>query len=146
MPRASRPALVKPWSLYHPLYGRPSCTTRLNTPWNTLLVLHHRILYHLFSRHLTEKRSLLNTIGGIVLAERGFGIKDSAKIMCSEINVPAFIQGHCSLYAKDMENTWAYMGVKKVIGSMCIKWTMLHKRNHYFTVMHSVITYPSVVV
>lgn len=58
-------------------------------------------------KHITENCGLLNKLlpGDIVLADRGFDIKDSVGMMCAEVKVPAFTKGGCQLDAKDVENT-----------------------------------------
>lgn len=85
-------------------------------------------------KHITENCGILNKLlpGDIVLADRGFDIKDSVGMMCAEVKVPAFTKGRCQLDAKAVENTRAIahlrIHVERVIGSMRNKYTMLHKR------------------
>lgn len=85
-------------------------------------------------KHITENCGLLNKLlpGDLVLADRGFDIKDSVGMMCAEVKVPAFTKGRCQLDAKDVENTRAIahlrIHVERVIGSLRNKYTMLHKR------------------
>lgn len=84
-------------------------------------------------KHITENYGLLNKLlpGDIVLADRGFDIKDSVGMMCAEVKVPAVTNGRC-LDVKDVENTRAIahlrIHVERVIDSMRNKYTMIHKR------------------
>ncbi len=40
--------------------------------------------------------------GYLVLADRGFDIKDSVGMMCAEVQIPAFTKSRCQLDAKDV--------------------------------------------
>nr|XP_055024600.1 uncharacterized protein LOC129414559 [Misgurnus anguillicaudatus] len=85
-------------------------------------------------KQITENCGFRNKLlpGDLVLADRGFDIKDSVGMMCAEVKVPAFTKGRCQLDAKAVENTRAiaHLGihVERVIGSMRNKYTMIHKR------------------
>ncbi|CAI5636544.1 unnamed protein product [Oreochromis niloticus] len=46
-------------------------------------------------------------IRDVVLADRGFDIRDAVGMMCAEVKMPAFTRGFCQLDAKDIENTRA---------------------------------------
>uniref|UniRef100_A0A3Q2ZP36 Zgc:113019 n=2 Tax=Kryptolebias marmoratus TaxID=37003 RepID=A0A3Q2ZP36_KRYMA len=84
-------------------------------------------------KHITENCGLLSNLlpGDIVLADRGFDIKDSVGMMCAEIKMPSFTKGRCQLDAKDVEDTRALahlrIHVERVIGCMRNKYKMLHR-------------------
>ncbi|XP_026072998.1 uncharacterized protein LOC113052776 isoform X1 [Carassius auratus] len=83
-------------------------------------------------KHITENCGLLNKLlpGDVVLADRGFNIKDSVGMMCAEVKIPAFTKRRCQLDAKDVEDTRAIahlrIHVERVIGSLRNKYTLLH--------------------
>uniref|UniRef100_A0A8C9ZFR5 THAP-type domain-containing protein n=1 Tax=Sander lucioperca TaxID=283035 RepID=A0A8C9ZFR5_SANLU len=83
-------------------------------------------------KHITENCGLLNKLlpGDLVLADRGFNIKDSVGMMCAEVKIPAFTKSRCQLDAKDVEDTRAIahlrIHVERVIGSLRNKYTLLH--------------------
>uniref|UniRef100_A0A8C1RMT2 THAP-type domain-containing protein n=1 Tax=Cyprinus carpio TaxID=7962 RepID=A0A8C1RMT2_CYPCA len=83
-------------------------------------------------KHITENCGLLNKLlrGDVVLADRGFNIKDSMGMMCAEVKIPAFTKRRCQLDVKDMEDTRAIaplrIHVERVIGSLRNKCTLLH--------------------
>uniref|UniRef100_A0A668AX52 Zgc:113019 n=1 Tax=Myripristis murdjan TaxID=586833 RepID=A0A668AX52_9TELE len=85
-------------------------------------------------KYITENCGLLGKLlpGDLVLADRGFDIKDSVGMMCAEVKIPAFTKGRCQLDAKDVEDTRAIahlrIHVERVIGSLRNKYTLLHKR------------------
>lgn len=56
-------------------------------------------------KHITENCGLLNKLlpGDLVLAFRGFDIKDSVEMMCPEVKIYAFTKSRCQLDAKDVE-------------------------------------------
>ncbi len=58
-------------------------------------------------KHITLNSGFLNNLlpGDIVLADRGFDIKEGVGMLCAEVNLPAFTQGHCQLVARDVEET-----------------------------------------
>ena len=68
--------------------------------------------------------------GDLVLADRGFNIKDSVGMMCAEVKIPAFTKSRCQLDAKDVEDTRTIahlrIHVERVIGSLRNKYTLLH--------------------
>ncbi|XP_049432846.1 uncharacterized protein LOC125889147 [Epinephelus fuscoguttatus] len=88
---------------------------------------------HSSDMHITENCGLLNKLspGDIVLADRGFDIKESVGLMCAEVKAPAITNGQCQLDAKDEESTRAIahlrVHVGRVIDGMRNKYTMLHK-------------------
>ncbi|MGL4354645.1 MAG: transposase family protein [Aeromonas popoffii] len=65
-------------------------------------------------KHITETCGLLNKLlpGYLVLADRGFDIKDSVGTMCVEVNIPAFTKSRCQLDGKDVEDTSAIAHLK----------------------------------
>uniref|UniRef100_A0A3P8NI01 THAP-type domain-containing protein n=1 Tax=Astatotilapia calliptera TaxID=8154 RepID=A0A3P8NI01_ASTCA len=83
-------------------------------------------------KHITEQCGILNKLlpGDVVLADRGFDIRDAVGMMCAEVKIPAFTRGFCQLDAKDIENTRAIahlrIHVERVIGSLRNKFKMLH--------------------
>ncbi|XP_025756460.1 uncharacterized protein LOC109196785 isoform X1 [Oreochromis niloticus] len=83
-------------------------------------------------KHITEQCGILNKLlpGDVVLADRGFDIRDAVGMMCAEVKIPAFTRGFCQLDAKDTENTRAIahlrIHVERVIGSLRNKFKMLH--------------------
>ncbi len=83
-------------------------------------------------KHITENCGLLNKLlpGDLVLADRGFDIKDSVGMMCAEVKIPAFIKSRCQLDAKNVEDTRAIahlrIHVERVLGSLRNKYTLLH--------------------
>uniref|UniRef100_A0A3B5MJP5 THAP-type domain-containing protein n=1 Tax=Xiphophorus couchianus TaxID=32473 RepID=A0A3B5MJP5_9TELE len=84
-------------------------------------------------KHITENCGLLSNVlpGDVVLADRGFDIKDSVGMMCAEVKMPSFTKGRCQLDAKDVEDTRALahlrIHVERVIGCMRNKYKMLHR-------------------
>ncbi|KAK9974226.1 hypothetical protein ABG768_022332 [Culter alburnus] len=83
-------------------------------------------------KHITENCGILNKLlpGNLVLADRGFDIKDSVGMMCVEVKIPAFTKSRCQLDAKDVEDTRAIAHLRipeeRVIGSLRNKYTLLH--------------------
>uniref|UniRef100_A0AAZ1XAQ3 THAP-type domain-containing protein n=1 Tax=Oreochromis aureus TaxID=47969 RepID=A0AAZ1XAQ3_OREAU len=83
-------------------------------------------------KHVTEQCGILNKLlpGDVVLADRGFDIRDVVGMMCAEVKIPAFTRGFCQLDAKDIENTRAIahlrIHVERVSGSLGNKFKMLH--------------------
>uniref|UniRef100_A0A3P8QH58 THAP-type domain-containing protein n=1 Tax=Astatotilapia calliptera TaxID=8154 RepID=A0A3P8QH58_ASTCA len=83
-------------------------------------------------KHITKQCGILNKLlpGDVVLADRGFDIRDAVGMMCAEVKIPAFTRGFCQLDAKDIENTRAIahlrIHVERVIGSLRNKFKMLH--------------------
>uniref|UniRef100_A0A3B5R6Y8 THAP-type domain-containing protein n=1 Tax=Xiphophorus maculatus TaxID=8083 RepID=A0A3B5R6Y8_XIPMA len=84
-------------------------------------------------KHITENCGLPSNVlpGDIVLADRGFDIKDSVGMMCAEVKMPSFTKGRCQLDAKDVEDTRALahlrIHVERVIGCTRNKYKMLHR-------------------
>ncbi|XP_038138972.1 uncharacterized protein LOC119782193 [Cyprinodon tularosa] len=84
-------------------------------------------------KHITENCGLLSNLlpGDIVLADRGFDIKDSVGMMCAEVKMPSFTKGRCQLDAKDVEDSRAIahlrIHVERVIGCMRNKYKLLHR-------------------
>lgn len=83
-------------------------------------------------KYLTENSGFLNklTPGDVVLADRGFDIKDSVGLMCAEVKVPAFTKGRTQLSAFDVESTrkiaHVRIHVERVIGTVRQKYTILN--------------------
>ncbi|CAI5681563.1 unnamed protein product [Oreochromis niloticus] len=83
-------------------------------------------------KHITERCGILQKLlpGDVVLADRGFDIRDAVGMMCAEVKIPAFTKGYCQLDARDVEQTRATahlrIHVERVIGSLRNKFKMLH--------------------
>uniref|UniRef100_A0A3Q4HKB2 THAP-type domain-containing protein n=1 Tax=Neolamprologus brichardi TaxID=32507 RepID=A0A3Q4HKB2_NEOBR len=83
-------------------------------------------------RHITEKCGILQRLlpGDVVLADRGFDIRDPVGMMCAEVKIPAYTKGFCQLDARDIEDTRAIahlrIHVERVIGTLRNKFKMLH--------------------
>lgn len=83
-------------------------------------------------KHITENCGVLNKLlpGDVVLADRGFNIRESVGMMCAEVKVPAFTRGRAQLEAKDVEETRAIahlrIHVERVIGVVRNKFKFLH--------------------
>uniref|UniRef100_A0A3P9DGH0 THAP-type domain-containing protein n=1 Tax=Maylandia zebra TaxID=106582 RepID=A0A3P9DGH0_9CICH len=83
-------------------------------------------------KHITERCGILQRLlpGDVVLADRGFDIRDAVGMMCAEVKIPAFTKGYCQLDARDVEQTRATahlrIHVERVIGSLRNTFKMLH--------------------
>ncbi|XP_077093987.1 uncharacterized protein LOC143746108 [Siphateles boraxobius] len=83
-------------------------------------------------KHITEHSGFLNKLlpGDIVLADRGFNIRESVGMMCAEVKIPTFTRGRAQLEAKDVEETRAIahlrIHVERVIGVVRNKFKFLH--------------------
>ncbi|ROL42305.1 hypothetical protein DPX16_8184 [Anabarilius grahami] len=83
-------------------------------------------------KHVMENSGLLNQLlpGDLVLADRGFDIRDSVGLMCAEVKTPAFTRGCSQLDAKDVEETRRIahlrVHVERVIGCVRTKYTILN--------------------
>ncbi|XP_022518560.2 uncharacterized protein LOC103044012 [Astyanax mexicanus] len=82
-------------------------------------------------KHVTENSGLLQKLlpGDLVLADRGFDIRDIVGLMCAEVKIPTFTRGRCQLDAKDVEETRKIahlrVHVERVIGCVRTKYTIL---------------------
>ncbi|XP_042073579.1 uncharacterized protein LOC102293686 [Haplochromis burtoni] len=83
-------------------------------------------------RHITENCGILQRLlpGDVVLADRGFEIRDPVGMMCAEVKIPAYTKGFCQLDARDIEDKRAIahlrIHVERVIGTSRNKFKMLH--------------------
>ncbi|CAL9688451.1 unnamed protein product [Knipowitschia caucasica] len=83
-------------------------------------------------KHITEQSGFLNKLlpGDIVLADRGFNIREHVGMMCAEVKIPTFTRGRAQLEAKDVEETRAIahlrIHVERVIGVVRNKFKFLH--------------------
>ncbi|XP_016382413.1 uncharacterized protein LOC107719510 [Sinocyclocheilus rhinocerous] len=83
-------------------------------------------------KHVTENSGLLNKLlpGDLVLADRGFDIRDRVGLTCAEVKIPAFTRGRSQLDAKDLEATCRIahlrVHVERVIGCVRTKYTILN--------------------
>ena len=82
-------------------------------------------------KHLTEHCGILNYLlpKDIILADRGFGIQDSAALYYAEVNIPAFTRGKKQLHSLQVKETRkiasAQIHVERVIGLVRRKYTIL---------------------
>jgi hypothetical protein len=82
-------------------------------------------------KHVTENDGfLINLVpGDIVLADRGFDIKDSVLMMNADVKIPIKTTGRAQLDAKDIEETRSLahlrIHVERVIGNLCNKYEIL---------------------
>uniref|UniRef100_A0A3Q3C6K2 DDE Tnp4 domain-containing protein n=1 Tax=Haplochromis burtoni TaxID=8153 RepID=A0A3Q3C6K2_HAPBU len=60
-------------------------------------------------KHITERCGILQKLlpGDVVLADRGFDIRNAVGMMCAEVKIPAFTKGYCQLDVRDVEQTRA---------------------------------------
>uniref|UniRef100_A0A3Q4MLM2 Zgc:113019 n=1 Tax=Neolamprologus brichardi TaxID=32507 RepID=A0A3Q4MLM2_NEOBR len=69
--------------------------------------------------------------GDMVLAERGFDIKESVALMRATLKIPAFTWGRSQLQAKDVEDTrklaHVRIHVERVMGCLLSKYTILNE-------------------
>ena len=82
-------------------------------------------------KHLIEHCGILDKLlpGDVVLADRGFDIKDSVGAMQARLHIPAFIKGKSQLSAMELTETRTIsnvcMPVERVIGNVQQKYSML---------------------
>ncbi|KAK2863569.1 hypothetical protein Q5P01_003102 [Channa striata] len=82
-------------------------------------------------KRIAEKSGFLDKLlpGDIVLADRGFDVKQSVGLMCAEVRMSAFTRGRHQLEAKDAEETrcTAHLRshVRKVVGVVRNKYKIL---------------------
>ena len=82
-------------------------------------------------KHLTENSGLLQKLlsGDVVLADRGFDIRESVGLMCAEVKIPAFTRGQKQLSPLEVEGTrriaHSRIHVERVIGLVRNKYTIL---------------------
>ena len=83
-------------------------------------------------KHLTEECGLLNKLipGDVILADRGFDIKDSVGLYCATIKIPAFTKGKKQLDGIEVEQTRRIANlrihVERVIGNVRKKYSVLN--------------------
>ncbi|XP_059358734.1 uncharacterized protein LOC132097125 isoform X2 [Carassius carassius] len=83
-------------------------------------------------KHITEQSGFLNKLlpGDIVLANRGFNIRESVGMMCAEVKIPTVSNGHAELEVKDVEEPRAIahlrIHVERVIAVVHNKFKFLH--------------------
>ncbi|XP_026125674.1 uncharacterized protein LOC113107400 [Carassius auratus] len=83
-------------------------------------------------KHITEQSGFLDQLlpGDIVLANRGFNIRESVGMMCAEVKTPTVSNGHAELEVKDVEETRAIahlrIHVERVISVVHNKFKILH--------------------
>ncbi|XP_065103379.1 uncharacterized protein [Paramisgurnus dabryanus] len=82
-------------------------------------------------KQITENCGFLDKLlpGDIVLADRGFDIKESVGLMCAEVKIPAFTKGQRQLEAKDVEDMTSIahlrIHLERVIGVVRHKYKIL---------------------
>uniref|UniRef100_A0A672T219 THAP-type domain-containing protein n=1 Tax=Sinocyclocheilus grahami TaxID=75366 RepID=A0A672T219_SINGR len=82
-------------------------------------------------KRITENCGFLDKLlpGDLVLADRGFDLKESVGLMCAEVKVPAFTKGQQQLEAKDVEETRCIahlrIHVERIIGVVRNKYKIL---------------------
>jgi hypothetical protein len=80
---------------------------------------------------ITENCGFLSKLlpGDIVLADRGFDIRESVGVMCREVYIPAFTKDKKQLSAEEVESTRKIVNVRihaeRVIGPVRQKYTIL---------------------
>ena len=83
-------------------------------------------------KFLTEHFTFLDNLipGDIVLADRGFDIKDSVGLLCSRLEIPAFAKNKKQLDAISIEQTRNIANVRihveRIIRNMRQKYSLLH--------------------
>ncbi len=74
------------------------------SPFQILLstLMHQGWGGHVSDKHVTEKSVILNKLlpGDLLLADRGFNVRDSVGLVCAEVKITAFIRGCSQLDAK----------------------------------------------
>lgn len=82
-------------------------------------------------KHLTESCGILNHLlpGDVVLADRGFDIRDSLGMLQARLHIPAFTKGKSQLSALEVEDTRTIANVRihveRVIGVVRQKYSIL---------------------
>ncbi|XP_053181589.1 uncharacterized protein LOC128364997 [Scomber japonicus] len=85
-------------------------------------------------KRITEECGFLDKLlpGDLVLADRGFDIKESVGMVCAEVKTPAFTKGQRQLDAKDVEETRSLahlrIHVERVIGVVRNKYKILSSK------------------
>lgn len=83
-------------------------------------------------KSLTENSSFLNNLipGDVVMADRGFLIKEFVELFDASVKIPAFTRGKSQLHPIDLEKTRSLahcrIHVERVIGSLKQKYTILN--------------------
>lgn len=82
-------------------------------------------------KFITENSNFLSHLlpGDLVLADRGFNVRESVQSFQAEIKVPAFVRGKKQLHPVDLENTRSLASlrihIERVIGVVRQKYTLL---------------------
>lgn len=83
-------------------------------------------------KYITEHSGFLNNIvpGDLILADRGFDIRDSVGTLCAQVNIPAFTNRRNQLSPTDVETTRNIANVRihveRVIGTVRQKYSFLN--------------------
>lgn len=85
-------------------------------------------------KSLTQNSTFLNKLlpGDLILADRGFLIKEFVELFHAQVRIPAFTKGHSQLHPTDLESTRATahvrIHVERVIGVLRNKFIILSSR------------------
>ncbi|XP_074550450.1 uncharacterized protein LOC141808040 [Halichoeres trimaculatus] len=102
------------------------------TPQGTVSFISHGWGGRSSDKRIAENSGFLEKLspGDIVLADRGFDIKESVALMGATLKIPAFTRGRSQLEAKDVEETrklaHVRIHVERVIGCIRSKYTILN--------------------
>lgn len=83
-------------------------------------------------KYLTEHSGFLDKLlpRDLVLADRGFDIRDSVGSLCAEVKIPAFTRGKNQISPLNLESArklaQSRIHVERVIGSLRQKYTILN--------------------
>lgn len=82
-------------------------------------------------KHITENCGYLDKLspGDVILADRGFNVKDTMGLYCAQLKIPAFTRGATQMHPLDLEATRGLAAVRihveRVIGLVRNKYTIL---------------------
>uniref|UniRef100_A0A671NQ74 DDE Tnp4 domain-containing protein n=2 Tax=Sinocyclocheilus anshuiensis TaxID=1608454 RepID=A0A671NQ74_9TELE len=82
-------------------------------------------------KHITENCGYLEKLspGDVILADRGFSVKDTVGLYCAQLKIPAFTKGKQQLHPLELEATRGLAAVRihveRVIGLVRNKYTVL---------------------
>lgn len=82
-------------------------------------------------KHITENCGYLEKLspGDVILADRGFNVKDTVGLYCAQLKIPAFTKGKQQLHPLELEATRGLAAVRihveRVIGLVRNKYTIL---------------------
>ncbi|KAK0149998.1 THAP domain-containing protein 4 [Merluccius polli] len=82
-------------------------------------------------KHITENCGYLDKLspGDVILADRGFNVKDTMGLYCAQLKIPAFTKGKAQMHPLELEATRGLAAVRihveRVIGLVRNKYTIL---------------------